>query len=775
MFTEEYEFGSPTTSGLGANRTNSFKRTSTMVMDTDSTPPADPLRRTLSRPSMQHDAQAVQDIELDDGGDGHGPLGGAQHAFFAEQDDLPPQRNQLNQNNNSNNYSNNASSNQMSRHSSRMSIHTESSRGHSNSNSDYTPDHQQPPHHHGGGGGGVEMEDVQMSQGGDGQSQSSSRGGTPRGIVSPRMANGASAMMARIPSFARSEAASPHLARRRSTFRQTSLPTLPQADGTNSNSQQNLHGFLSTNTPAASTSRPPMHRPLMSRDFPQPAVPAVGILRGFYNYFLCNNSINTPKEPGTDTIDEATHVLLLTEEEREKYNAVYTEDEVTNTIVLAPAPLVFVLLAIVLYCDIIVFWATNTRLYETGALPWSGGEVSVVEGILPLVMAALYLAAVTYANTLDVSFTFFERQFLIEPEVLQSLHGREMYVGIDGLQVLCDPHSIGQTAGRQSAVRRSIARKVRWYSQEGMSAIPADLYANYINSLASTGTAREYRRLFWASSATILAPLFVAAAPISARVFNGGSVWGEGLAEEFGLVICGFFLTFVCCYSVVSMLNLYSQTLKFHFNRMDWLSRALPDPTRPVEDTWPTCPFDSLDNILVWHRLRSVVLRPPMTLYTWGRRLSEVTYLLFVFFITMSIVYNLIRKEPSAYDASTALTIALLVTFAPLLLELYYTPLKFTFLTENTHPEVLSRILLLSLKSFSLNRSSGQAYETMSKLQELRSAIRVIMSSITTEEFPLSFLGLPIGPTTIVVIGGTFLAAAGLVVMRGVYMGQQFI
>lgn len=537
------------------------------------------------------------------------------------------------------------------------------------------------------------------------------------------------------------------LTRRRSTFRQTTL--------------QN----------ALQTKREAIHRPLTSRDFPQPMVPSIGIVEGFLNFCKCDNSITAEKPPCTDTVDEFLHMRLMNEEEKEVHNSHYCEDELTNTIVLAPAPLLGFLFAVVIYCDIVIFWSPNTRLYEKGGLPWQGGEMNAVEAWLPLILSALYVAAISYANTLQISFSMFERQFVIEIEVLTSLQGREVVLGKDGIGALCRVN----TGTGLPFVRRSIVKKMRWYLQEGKESLPADLYANFINSLAASSCVKDYKASSMTSFANVVLPLIVALSPMSARVFNGGSVWGKGLAEEFALAICGPLMSFVCVYGIMAMLNLFAFTMKFHRRRMYWLTLALPDPTRPQETSFPPIPFDCMENVLIWHRIRSAIAKPPAALYTWGRRLSEITFALFVVFVLLSIIYNLINKAPSIFDGSTALTIALLVTLAPVLLYIYYTPLKATFL-EGEHAEVLCRVLLLSLKGIAQERGAvGLSDETIQKMYEIRSSIKVVAKSVASEQRLLTFLGFPLTVYTMLGIILFFGATTALVVMRGVYANEPFI
>lgn len=564
------------------------------------------------------------------------------------------------------------------------------------------------------------------------------------GPAAPR--SPAQSQLSRIPSMAGDR--EPSLGRKRSTFRQTALSNAVVAGR-----------------------REGVHRPLMSRNFPQPKVDSIGIIEGFINFFRCDNSMTREKLPCSDTNDEYMHLRLMTEEEKETIYATYGEDEVTNTIVLAPALLIGFLLAVVIYCGIIVFWAPDTRLYEAGGLPWKGGEVNASEAFLPMVMALLYVAAITYANTLQISFTMFERQFKIEPEVLSSLQGRDVLFGPSALAILA---GLNQTS-KVPFVRQSIVKKIRWYVQEGRDSLPADLYISYINSLAVTSCVKSYKLSSMTSVANIGLPLIIALAPMSARLFAGGSVWGNGLAEEFGLAVCGPVLTFVCCYGIVAMLNLFAFTMKFHRRRMQWLTMALPDPTRPTESLWPTISFDTLENVLIWHRLRTAVSKPPMALYLWGRRLSEATFILFVLLVLLSMAYNFVNQQPSIYDGTTAITIALLITLAPVLLYIFYTPLKCVFMQEE-HVDVLSRILLLSVRDIGLERGrAGVTDESLQKILDIRSAIKIVSRSIVAESEVLTFLGFPLTVYTMLFMSTCFTLATGLVLMRGVYANEAFI
>lgn len=536
---------------------------------------------------------------------------------------------------------------------------------------------------------------------------------------------------------------------RKSTFRQTAL--------------KNIEAMK----------RDGIHRPLLSRDFPQAKIPSIGVIAGFVNFFKCDNAITTEKPPCCDTNDEYIHLRVMTDGERENLFAVYADEECTNTVVLAPAGLIAFLLAIVIYCGIIVFWAPNTRLYESGGLPWRGGELSGVEAFLPMAMAALYVAAITYANTLNISFTMFERQYLIEPEVLTSLQGREVSLNRPALETLASV----QAGAKLPFVRPSIVKKVRWYQQDLHEALPADLYLNYINSLAAMASAKEYKISSMTSLVNVALPLLVAVAPCFARIFRGGSLWGNGLAEEFCLVLCGPVLTMMCCYGIVAMLNVFAFTMKFHRYRMEWLTLALPDPTRLSETSWPTIPFDSLENLLIWHRMRSAILKPPMALYLWGRRLSEVTFMMFMLLVVLSMAYNFVSGGAgnTSFDSSTALMIALLVTLAPLMLYIFYTPLRSTLLHQE-QIDGLNNILMLSIKDIGLQRGApGVTDEVVRRIQDIRSAIKIVARSIKSEEEIITFLGFPLSVNTMMLMAMVFFGVTSLVLMRGVYGKDAFI
>lgn len=519
--------------------------------------------------------------------------------------------------------------------------------------------------------------------------------------------------------------------------------------------------------------REAIHRPLLSRDFPQARIPSIGIIAGFINFFRCENSITTEKPPCCDTNDEYIHIRVMTEGERENLYSIYSDDEITNTVVLAPAGLIAFLFAVVIYCGIIVFWAPGTRLYESGALPWRGGELNGTEAILPLVMSVLYVAAITYANTLNISFTMYERQFSIEPEVLTSLQGREVSLDRPALLRLAQV----QAKAKMAFVRPSIVKKVRWYQQELHEALPADLYINYINSLAAYASAKEFKVSYMTSVVNVLCPLVVALAPCSARLFRGGSLWGNGLAEEFCLIICGPMLTLVTAYGIVAMLNVFAFSMKFHRFRMEWLTLALPDPTRLSETSWPTIPFDSLENLLIWHRMRSAILKPPMALYLWGRRLAEVTFLLFMLLVIISMAYNFVTGGAgnTSFDSTTALMIALLITLAPLLLFIFYTPLRSTFLHQE-QIDGLNNILMLSIKDIGLQRGApGVTDEVVRRIQDIRSSIKIVAQNIATEEEVITFLGFPLSVYTMMLMSSVFISVASLVLMRGVYGSEAFV
>jgi hypothetical protein len=536
---------------------------------------------------------------------------------------------------------------------------------------------------------------------------------------------------------------------RRSTFRQTAI--------------KNVEAMK----------RESIHRPLLSRDFPQPRVPSIGIIAGFVNFFRCDNSITTEKPPCCDTNDEYIHIRVMTQGERENLYTIYSEDECSNTVVLAPAGLIASLFAVVIYCGIIVFWAPGTRLYESGALPWRGGSLNSTEVFLPLLMSMLYVAAITYANTLNISFSMYERQFSIESEVLTSLQGREVSLDRPALSRLASV----QAKAKLAFVRPSIVKKVRWYQQEGHEALPADLYLNYINSLAAYASAKEFKVSHMTSVVNVLCPLIIALAPCSARLFTGGSLWANGFAEEFALVICGPVLTLMCAYGIVAMLNVFAFSMKFHRYRMEWLTLALPDPTRLSETSWPTIPFDSLENLLIWHRMRSAILKPPMALYLWGRRLAEVTFMMFMLLVILSMGYNFVTGGAgnTSFDATTALMIALLITLAPLLLFIFYTPLRSTFLNQE-QIDGLNNILMLSIKDIGLQRGApGVTDEVVRRIQDIRSSIKVVARSIASESEVITFLGFPLSVYTMMLMTTVFISIAGLVLMRGVYGTAAFI
>jgi hypothetical protein len=438
-----------------------------------------------------------------------------------------------------------------------------------------------------------------------------------------------------------------------------------------------------------------------------------------------------------------------------------------NTTIFVPLPVILVILAVFLYCCVVVFWFPSSRPYNKGYVSlWSGGRLESVEAAMPFVACAFYTLALAYANALSITFLRVEKQHVMDKRFVRQLRGKSITFGSkQAVRMLEQVNDDGQ-----HVVSRKVVEKLKLGQRDQ---VPADVYARYICSLASIKAQRQLRNDLSTAVMIIVAPLLVSIAPWLPRLAAGGAIWAQAEVEEIAISILGPVLTFLCLNSIGSMLQTHAQTLSYHRERVARVACALHDPLQCRSlKSWPTIPFDTILNVTLWNRVRWALSFPPNALHQWGKFVFDASFVVVVGFFSIVALTSIFSKPAVVFDGSMALMLALLLTYVPAALFVLYLAFDATSL-EAGNRDVLCRILLrISKDVINSNVAPEQRYVQSHKSEELRHAIRDVTSSVTDQLHPVRFLGTPVTAATFLSVCLLFLCCLLLAVLRASFATQ---
>jgi hypothetical protein len=438
-----------------------------------------------------------------------------------------------------------------------------------------------------------------------------------------------------------------------------------------------------------------------------------------------------------------------------------------NTAIFVPLPVILVILAIFLYCCVVVFWFPSSRPYNKGSVNmWSGGYLESVEAAVPFAAVAFYTIALAYANALGITFLRIEKQHVMDKRFVRQLRGKSITFGSkEAVQILETVNS------KSMLVSRKVVEKLR---QGQRDQVPADVYARYISSMASFKARRQLKNDFVTGVMIIVTPLLIALAPWLPRLAAGGAIWGQAEVEEIAMSILGPVLTFLCLNSIGTMMQTHAQTLSYHRERVARVACALPDPiSRYTIKSWPTIPFDTILNVTLWNRVRWALSFPPNALHRWGTLVFDMSFVVVMSFFSIVALTSIFSRPTVVFDGTMALMITLLLTYFPISGYMLHVACETTMLEEGNR-EVLCRILLqISRTVINSKTTADQRHVQINKTHELRAAIRDVTSSVADQLHPVRFLGRPVTAATFLTAALCFLGCLQLAVLRAAFATQM--
>jgi hypothetical protein len=446
------------------------------------------------------------------------------------------------------------------------------------------------------------------------------------------------------------------------------------------------------------------------------------------------------------------------------------EDGRTQTVLVVSRLFQSFLALWVIYCGIVLFilpQSSRQAVWMAQVPTWTGGELSPLEVLVPLVTFLMNLVPLVLAQMYRIPLNNYTSFQALHPKLLGALQKRTLVLTRDGVQRLEKINNFGYYVSNQAV------QELRGTSFAGRpDLVASDLYASYLNSMASVHSGKMYRypKIF----IPLVTGLLFAPAACIPRLVYGGSLWADGSVEAFLLVFLGPMLTFISIFGVTHMILLHCEVLNFHYERLRYLTFAMPDPGQDMKnwENWPQMAFDSLLNIMTWHRLRWAFTFPPAALYDWGKLILEGVSLIGTAYLIFAVVWILIQgRQSPLLDSIFAVGVVTALTMVPLVLFTLSLALQTNQLLKG-HVSAICRVMLTSMQSDTQFASNGQSAlkafdsETPGKMREIRHVLRELATALPLQTKLLTFFTFPVLPPGLISVVVLMIVLIVLLLLR---------